>query len=227
MAVVGSDFTDAKWELLDDVIDEVYGADLVVFHVNLEHPNTGRVINSCELETADLLAILPFKRQELNVHLNMVAGNLFVVALGMNLPQARTAWQSIDAVSLEHSGDGSVEYYDVVIARQIPDDAHWSEVIRLTQMKNFLLHFDGRAIGMSLGYRRSIYQAFFAVLLIGISPSVETASANTEVAARLIDMTSFFSMAQNAQFALNLALIFVHEHLLHPNLGRLMEMSRE
>ena len=74
MAVVAPYFTDAKREFLDDLINEVDGAGLVVFLVNLERPNSGCVINGCELETADLLAIFPFKRQELDIHLNMMAG---------------------------------------------------------------------------------------------------------------------------------------------------------
>jgi len=40
-------------------------------------------------------------------------------------------------------------------------------------------------------------------------------------------MPYLFSVSQYPQFALNLALILVHEHLLLPKSGRLKEMSRE
>lgn len=49
------------------------------------------VIHCKELETSDFLAVFTAKCQELNAHLNMMAWNLFVEALGVNLPQARIA----------------------------------------------------------------------------------------------------------------------------------------
>jgi hypothetical protein len=41
------------------------------------------------------------------------------------------------------------------------------------------------------------------------------------------NMPYLFSVSQYPQFALNLALILVHEHLLLPKSGRLKKMSRE
>lgn len=91
-----------KREALDDVVDKVDGAGLGVFLVDLECPHPGCVIDGRELEATDFLATLSFERQELDVHLDMVARNLLVVSLGMHLPQAGATWQPIDAIAFEH-----------------------------------------------------------------------------------------------------------------------------
>ena len=91
MAVVGSDFPDAEREILDDVVDKVDGAGLSVFLVDLERTNTRGVIDSSELKRANFLTVFSFESQELKVQLNVVVWNLFVVALRVDLAQARTA----------------------------------------------------------------------------------------------------------------------------------------
>jgi len=85
MAVVGSDLADTKREGFDDVVNEVDRACLGMLHVDFERSYPGRIINGSELKTTDLLAAFSLKCQELDVHLDMVAGNLFVVSLGVPL----------------------------------------------------------------------------------------------------------------------------------------------
>jgi hypothetical protein len=41
------------------------------------------------------------------------------------------------------------------------------------------------------------------------------------------NMADLFGVPKYPQFTLNLALVFVHKHLLLPNIGSLREMSRE
>lgn len=101
MAIVGSDLANAKREALDDVVDKVDGAGLGVFLVDLERSHPGRVIDGRELEATDLLSTFSFERQEFDIHLDMVAGNLLVVSLGVYLPQAGTTRKPVDAIALE------------------------------------------------------------------------------------------------------------------------------
>jgi hypothetical protein len=140
------------------------------------------------------VAIAYFKGQKLNVHLNVMAWDLFVVAFRVNLPQPCAAWQPIHAIPFEHPGDCRVRYPDAVIARQIPDDPHGTEVIFAAQVKNLLFNLYWRPVRVPLRDRWSIDQAIFAMLPVGITPSIKTASSNPEVPAGFGDMPCLFSM---------------------------------
>jgi hypothetical protein len=80
---------------------------------------------------------------------------------------------------------------------------------------------------VQFGDRRSIDQTSFAALSVCLSPAVEAGTTNAKIATGFGNMPYLFSVSQYPQFALNLALILVHEHLLLPKSGRLKEMSRE
>ena len=129
MAIVGSDFLNPEWELFDDVIDEVLSVGLCVFVADLERPDTRSVIDSGILEPADLLAALASEGEELAVHLDVMARQLLVVALGVDFAQARSAWAPANAIAAQNACYVSVRDFDVVIARQVPDDPDRSEVI--------------------------------------------------------------------------------------------------
>lgn len=58
---------------------------------NLERPNTRRVVNSGIIEAADFLAALANKGQELQVHPDVMAGHLLVLALGESFTHPRAA----------------------------------------------------------------------------------------------------------------------------------------
>ena len=105
MAIVGSDFLDAERELFDDAVDEVDGAGLGMFLVDLERPHPCRIIDGGELEATDLLALFSSERQELDVHLDVVTRNLFVVAFGMDLAQPGSTRKPVDAMALEYPGN--------------------------------------------------------------------------------------------------------------------------
>jgi len=83
VAVICPNFTDAKRELFDNVINEVDRACLRVFLTNLESTNSGCVIDGSELKSAHFLATFSFEGQKLNVHLDVMAGPLFLIALGV------------------------------------------------------------------------------------------------------------------------------------------------
>ena len=84
MSIVGSDFTDAKREFINDVIDEIDGTDLRMFLVDFKRSDARRIVYGRELEAAYFLSVFAFKRQKLNVHLNMMAWNLLIVSFGVN-----------------------------------------------------------------------------------------------------------------------------------------------
>ncbi len=71
-------------QFLDHIFGEVDRIGLRVLIINFEGTNTGRIINSGILETPDFLTIF-VKRQELNIHLNMMTRHLFVSAFGVRL----------------------------------------------------------------------------------------------------------------------------------------------
>ena len=108
MTVISADLPDTERELVDDVIDKVDRVSLGMLLVDFECTNTRSVINSSILEAAYFLALLSDESQKLDVHLDMMARDLFVVALGMDFAQACSAWQPVQAIAFEYPVDGSV-----------------------------------------------------------------------------------------------------------------------
>ena len=80
---------------------------------------------------------------------------------------------------------------------------------------------------MSKFYRTSIFLILLALSSASLAQDFDAGSADPEISAGLGYMPSLFSVPQYPKFALYLALVLGHEHLLLPRNGRLMEMSRE
>ena len=59
----------------------------------------------------------------------MVTGNLLVVTLRVDLSDAGTSGQSVEAVALEDSVHSGIRDPDPMIALEIPDDADWSQMV--------------------------------------------------------------------------------------------------
>ncbi len=85
MSVVRADFPDPEREFFDDVINEVDRVGLGVSFIDFERPHTRRIINRGILETPYFFALLSDECQELDVHLDVVSGNLFLIPLCVNL----------------------------------------------------------------------------------------------------------------------------------------------
>ena len=100
VTVIGSDFLNSEWEFPDDVIDEVDRAGLRMFLINFERPDAGCIVNGAILEAKDFLAALVNKAEEFDIHLDVMARHLFVVAFCVDLANARSARQPADAVAL-------------------------------------------------------------------------------------------------------------------------------
>ena len=149
--IIRTDFTNAEWELFDDVVNEVNRVCLGMLLVDLEGANSGCIVDCRVLEAADLFAAFPFERQELNIHLNVMTWNLFLITFGVQLAHSCASGQPVKAVALEDAVDAGVRDFDAVIARQIPDDPDWPEVIFAAQIQNLLYDLCWRLIGRILG----------------------------------------------------------------------------
>lgn len=122
VAIVSSNFANAERKLLNDMINEVDRVCLRVFVVDLQSPDTCRIVDCCVLEPAHALAAFSFKGQELDVYLDVMSWNLFLITFGVKFPHARASGQSIEAIAPENSVDPSIRDLDVVITRQVSDD---------------------------------------------------------------------------------------------------------
>jgi len=100
-------------------------------------------------------------------------------------------------------------------------------VVLAAKMEDLLLNLDRRSIGMPLRNRRPVRQTGVVVLPIGVTSPVETVAADAKISTGLCDVTRLFGVLKNTKLACDFALIPAHEHLLHPRIGSLLEMSRE
>ena len=72
---------------------------------------------------------------------------LLLIALGVQLAHSCASGQTVKAVTLKDTVDAGVGDFDAVVARQIPDDPYWPEVIFAPQIKHFVNDLSGRLIG--------------------------------------------------------------------------------
>lgn len=95
LAIVRSELGYAERAGLDHVVDESDGVVLSMPVRDLESADAGGIVDGCELKAPDLLSAFSNESQELEVHLDAVAGNLLVVPLPMDLAQPRAARQPV------------------------------------------------------------------------------------------------------------------------------------
>jgi len=130
VTIIRAHLANVGWELFDDVVNEVdhcptghrecnvprWGVCLRVFIIDLEGANSRRVVDRRVLEKADLFAALPSEGQELNIHLNMMTRNLFLVTLGLQFAHTGASGQSIETVAYENAVGSSIRDLDAAIA---------------------------------------------------------------------------------------------------------------
>ena len=105
MDIVGAGFVDSEWEPFDCENNKIDGSRLRMTHIDLQGPDPGYIICSDILEAADCLAIFTCQRQQLDVHLDIMARHLFVVELAF----ASAVWKPLQAVTFENSIDTGAE----------------------------------------------------------------------------------------------------------------------
>ena len=162
MAVISPDLTNAKRELFDDVIDEINGIGLCVFLIDFQGTYACRIVDCRVLEAANLLAFFAFECREFNIHLDMMAGDLFLVSLRVNLPHSGAPRKTVQTMAAKNAGNGCVGHFYVVVALQIPNNPHWAEVIFAPKVQHLLFAFGRRSVGVPLWDRRRIHKPGFS-----------------------------------------------------------------
>ena len=105
MPAIAANRVDAEGELLDDVVDEVDRALLVVFSIDLESADPRGVIDRRVLIATDLAVVLCHQGQELDVYLDLMARDLFGVATGMDGPPTDVSRKTADPVAFQRAVD--------------------------------------------------------------------------------------------------------------------------
>jgi hypothetical protein len=185
MAVVGSYLANAERELFDDVVNEVDRIGLGVLVVDLEGAYARCVVNSGVLKVAHRPAAFPFERQELNVNLDMVARNLLIAAFRVHFAHPGTSGEPVETIAPENAVNPGIRDFDVVVARQIPNDPDWPQMILAAQIKNLFHDLGRRLVRRVLRDRLGIDQTSVALLTISFAPSIETGLSNPKVPACL------------------------------------------
>tara|TARA_R110001592_G_scaffold197769_3_gene445788 strand:- start:5541 stop:6158 length:618 start_codon:yes stop_codon:yes gene_type:complete len=198
VTVVCSDFLNAKRELLNDMINKVNRVSLCMFGVNFECSDPGRIVDRSILEASGFLPLLSYESQELNVHLNMMPRDLFVVAFCVDLAHTRTAGKPVDAMTFQHSRDRRIGYFDAVITLKIPNNPHGPEMVFAPEMEDFLLDLNWRSVCMPFRDWWAVYETIFAILHVGLAPAVKTGPANPKVTACLGHMSGLVGISKNA-----------------------------
>ena len=170
VAIIGSDLTNAERKLFDDMVDEGDGASLGVALIDFEGSDAGGIVDGRVLITLDGFFVFALKRQELNIHLDLMAWHLLLVSLGVNFAQPGAAWKSADAIALENTIDTSTGYFDVVVALQIPNNADRAEMVGLSQVQDLLNNSSRCLLGMGSCNRLFVDEANLTILLKGIAP---------------------------------------------------------
>ena len=151
MTIIRAHLANAEWKLFDDMINEVDGVCLSMLFVDLEGANSGCIVDRCVLEPTDLFASFSFEGQKLNVHLNVMTWHLLLIAFGVQLAHSCASGQTVKAVTPKDTIDAGVGDIDAVVARQVPDDPYWPEVIFAPQIKHFVNDLSRRLTGWVLG----------------------------------------------------------------------------
>src|SRR5580704_6112468 len=99
MAIVGPHLADPEGEPGNDVVDEGDRIGLGVPVVDLERPDAGRIINGGVLVALDRLAVFSLKDQKLHVDLDLVPGDLLLIALGVDFTNPRAARKPVQAIA--------------------------------------------------------------------------------------------------------------------------------
>lgn len=182
MAVISSDFTDAEWELFNDMIDEVDCVTMCVAFIYLQCAGTSSIINGGILKASYLFSCFAFESQKLNNYLYVVPGNLLVVTFGMDFARSCPVWKSIQSITFLDAVNASIGYLDLVITRHVPRNADGADLVFLTQVNHLFFDLRSRSVCMPFGDRRFIDQAIFAILLIGCPPAIKAGAANIKMA---------------------------------------------
>jgi hypothetical protein len=137
VATIRTDGVDAKRELIDDVVDEIDRALLIVSLIDLQSSDSRRIIDCSELVATDLPALARLESQKLDIYLDMVAWNPLGVATSMYDPAADLSRQGADPIPLKCAINARARGLEVVVALEIPGNPLWTEMILLRIPEGF------------------------------------------------------------------------------------------
>ena len=66
------------------------------------------------------------------------------------------------------------------------------------ELDDFLLNLNRRSVSMPFRDWWAIYETIFAILLVGLAPTIKAGSANPKITARLGYMPGLLSISKNA-----------------------------
>jgi hypothetical protein len=141
---------------------------------------------------------------------------LLLIALGVQLAHSCASGQPIKAVALEDTVDAGVGDFDAVIARQIPNNTDWPEVILATRIQNLLNDLGRRLIGGVLRDRFCVLQTSFAMLLVCVTPPIKAGPADAKIPASLTGIADLLGVLEYSKLALNVAFFVRYEYFPHP-----------
>ena len=114
-----------------------------------------------------------------------------------------------------------------MVARQVPDDPYWPEVIFAPQIKHFVNDLSGRLIGWVLGNRLGVTQTSFTMLLVCVTPPIKAGPADAKIPAEFAGIADLLRVLKHLKFELNVAFLVRNEYFLHPKSWNVQEVSRE
>ena len=112
-------------------VDEFDGVVLIGSGIDIHHTNTSRIIDGRVLEPLDGPVLSVAEHQELHIHLDMVPGDLFLIALDMGArrPSPGVSRQAVKAISPQHVIRAATRDFNLVIPIQVHGDAIGTEVV--------------------------------------------------------------------------------------------------
>ncbi len=135
VSVVSSDGVQSEREFLDHVVNEPDGVFPRVSGINLQRSDASCVVDGCVLVALQPATTFVFESQKLNINLDVMAWNLFLIPLVGGYGSFTTVLRKpIQAVSLEHIVDPLSGYFDLVIAVQVPSNTVRAKVVGASQM---------------------------------------------------------------------------------------------
>ena len=120
MAVVSTHGINTKGKPGDNIVNKIDRALLIVFSVDLECPYTGGVINSRKLKKPNQATIFRPQLQEFDIHLDMMSGDLLLIAMSQYSSFPGIPGKPVHSISLEDVIYSAGRYDYSVITLQEP-----------------------------------------------------------------------------------------------------------
>ena len=103
-----------------------------------------------------------------------MARNLLLITGGVDFTKPRSSWKLVQAIALEDTGYASSRDLDVMVTRQVPDDAHWPQVVGLAEVKHLLDDLRRRSVLRVLRDRLLPNEGSLTMLLERRLPTIVT-----------------------------------------------------